>query len=355
MSSETHFAAGFGPKALRKSLSTMKFSLLALLSIIGYCSVAAANPYLAKPGERPIHTRIATCAVSGGFAHLYTALENHLFDKYGFKMEHVFIRGSSASLAALMADEIQFLYCAADATIPALASGIDAKLVAAPLVKLPYVLVTRRDVRRLEDLKGKSLGVARAGDLSDRLSRMMVKKFNIPDVTMRPIGGSQNERYQAMAANLVQGIVITPPLDVRAKNDGFNVTFRLIDMDIPFIYSSLHASSREIRERPETVQHMVAAFAEAIYFTDKYPAKAKAAIAKIMRIKDEEALQVAYNVYTKDIVERHMVVPGTAVAESVELHRSLGTPIKRRAEELYDNSFVYNLEKSGYLKELWGR
>ena len=54
------------------------------------------------------------------------------FRKYGFKMEHVFIRGSSASLAALMADEIQFLYCAADATLPALAAGVDVKLVAAP-------------------------------------------------------------------------------------------------------------------------------------------------------------------------------------------------------------------------------
>jgi len=152
---------------------------------------AAANPYLARPGERPIHIRIATCAVSGGFAHLYTALENNLFDKYGFKTEHVFIRGSASSLAALMADEIRFLYCAADETIPSLATGVDVKLVAAPLLKLPYALVTRKEIRRLQDLKGKSLGVARAGDLSDRLSRLLVKKFNIADVVMRPIGGAR--------------------------------------------------------------------------------------------------------------------------------------------------------------------
>src|ERR1044071_8418748 len=277
---------------------------LALLALGASRARAFANPYLAKPGERPTSIRIATCAVSGGFAHLYTALENHLFDKYGFKMEHVSIRGSGASLAALMADEIQFLYCAADATLPSLAAGVDVKLVAAPLVKLPYVLITRKEIRRMEDLKGKAMGVARPGDLSDRLSRAMVKKFNIPDVTMRPIGGSQSERYQAMVANLVQGVVLTPPLDVRAKNDGFNVLFRLIDLDIPFIYSSLHASSRLIRERPEAVQRMVAAFAESINFVDKNPGKAKASIAKAMRVKDEEALQVSYNVYAKDIVDR---------------------------------------------------
>ncbi len=333
----------------------LRLCAAALLALLAIPVSSRANPYLAKPAERAIPIRIATCAVSGGFAHLYTALENHLFDKYGFKMEHVFIRGSGASLAALMADEIQFLYCAADATLPALAAGVDVKLVAAPLIKLPYVLVTRKEIRRMEELKGKSLGVARAGDLSDRLSRLLVKKLNVPDVTMRPIGGSQTERYQAMAANIVQGVVITPPLDVRAKNEGYTVLYRLIDLDIPFIYSSLHATSRLIRERPETVQRMVAAFAEAISFTDRNPAKAKAAISKIMRVKDEEALEVSYRVYTRDIVDRHMIVPAQAVADSVELQRSLGMPIKRPADQLYDNSFVNHLDKSGFLKELWGR
>jgi NitT/TauT family transport system substrate-binding protein len=329
--------------------------LLSLLALGGLATTGGANPYLAKTGERPINIRIATCAVSGGFAHLYTALENNLFDKYGFRMEHVFIRGSGRALVALMADEIQFLYCAADATIPSLAGGSEVKLVATPLIKLPYVLVARKEIRKVEDLKGKSMGVARAGDLSDRLSRMVAKKLGIPDVTIRPIGGSQSERYQAMAANIVQAVVIPSPLDVRARNDGFNVLLRLINLDIPFVYSSVHASSRAIRERPEMVQRMVAAFAEAIHFVDNNPRKTKAVISKVMRVKDNEALEVAYNVYTKDIVDRRMIVPSTAVAESVELHRRLGSPVKRKAEELYDNSFVNNLEKSGFQRELWGR
>ena len=341
-------------RLLRRPLHFAHRATLVIVSALLIAAVAHANPYLAKPGERGINIRIATCAVSGGFIHLYTALQNNLFDKYGFKMEHVYIRGSGPSVAALTADEIQFLYCAADATLPSLAAGIDVKLVAAPLVKLPFVLVTRKEIRRVEDLKGKSLGVVRAGDLSDRLSRILVKKFNVPDVTMRPIGGSQSERFQAMAANIVQGVVIAPPLDVRAKNEGYNVTYRLIDLDIPFIYSSLHASTRSIKERPEIVQRMVAAFAEAIHYADKHPAKAKAAIAKVMRVKDEEALQVSYNVYTKDIVDRRMIVSGTTVADSVELLRSLGIPVKRKAEEIYDNSFVHHLEKSGFQKDLWG-
>jgi ABC-type nitrate/sulfonate/bicarbonate transport system substrate-binding protein len=153
----------------------MKIGLLAfLISLFPF--VAFANPYLPKPGERPLSMRVSTCAVSGGFMHLYTALDNGLFDKYGVKLENIFIRGSAQNLVALASDEVQFTYCAADGTIPGLASGVDAKLVASPLVKLPYVLVARKEIKRPEDLKGKSLGIARAGDLSDRLSRAVVKK-----------------------------------------------------------------------------------------------------------------------------------------------------------------------------------
>jgi NitT/TauT family transport system substrate-binding protein len=319
-------------------------------------SVSFANPYLPKPGEKILSFRISTCAVSGGFIHLYTALDNGLFDKYGMKFENIFIRGSGPNLSALAGDEVQFTYCASDAIIPGMAAGIDAKIVASPLVKLPYVLVTRKEIKRPEDLKGKALGIARAGDLSDRLSRAVVKKLGLaPDaVTIRPIGGSQGERYQAMAAGIVHGVIITPPLDVRAKNEGYNVMYRLIDLNIPFIYSSLHTSYKMLRERPEMVQRMVAAFAEIIYFVEKNPDKAKASIGKAMRTSDQQALQSAYDVYAREILDRTMLVPGKAVADTVELARESGSPVRRKPEEIYDNSFVNNLEKSGFMKEIWG-
>jgi NitT/TauT family transport system substrate-binding protein len=315
-----------------------------------------ANPFLPRAGEPPIMLRIATSAVTGGFVHLYTGLENGIFEKYGLKCEHVYIRGQSPALAALANDQVQFNYGAADGSLPGLAAGVDAKFIASPLVKLPYVMVARKDIRRPEDLKGKSIGVTRPGDLSARLSRQVVRKFGLTtdDVTIHPIGGSQQERYQAMVGNVVQAILVTPPLDVRAKSDGFNVIYRLIDLDIPFIYSSLITNYRMLRDRPETVQRMVAALAETVYFVEKNPEKAKAAIAKAMRVKDEEALQSSYNVYAKEIVDRTMLVPGKSISEAVEIARDSGTIIRKKPEELYDNSFAINLEKSGFLKELWG-
>jgi NitT/TauT family transport system substrate-binding protein len=315
-----------------------------------------ANPYLAKPGEAPINVRVATCAVSGGFIHLYTALDNNLFDKYGIKANPIYIRGSSISLAATSTDEVQFLYCAADATIPGMATGLDAKLIGAPLVGLPYVLLARKDIKRPEDLKGKNIGVTRPGDLSFRLTRAVLKKFNLTEdeVKIRPIGGSQSERYNAMVQDIIQAILVTPPLEVRGKRDGFNMIYRLQELNLPFIYSSLHTNSKTIQVRPLLVQRFVAAMAEAVQFVEKNPDKAKAAVGNALKQKDPEVLQSSYDAYAKTIVNRRLVVPASQVADAVEVARQTETNIRRKPAEIFDNRFAEDLEKTGFLREIWG-
>jgi NitT/TauT family transport system substrate-binding protein len=318
-------------------------------------AVARANPFLAKSGEAPTTIHVATCAVSGGFVHLYTAMDNGIFDKYAIKVEHKFISGSAMNLAALSADEISFLYCAADGTIPGLASGVDGKLIASPLIGLPYVLLAQKDIKRLEDLKGKNIGVSRAGDLDDRLMKTMLKKFNLTaDVAIRPMGGSQPERYNAMMAGIIQAAPVTPPLDARGKKDGLNVIYNLKELNLPFIYSSVHTNPKTMKERPQLVQRFVAAMAESVYFAEKNPDKAKISLSKVLKIPEMDILQSAYDTYAVSLINRSMIVPANALAEAVDVARETGTNVRKKPAELYDNSFAEQLAKSGFLKELWG-
>src|SRR4030095_10991451 len=186
-----------------------------------------ANPYLAKAGEPVIKARVGTCAVTGGFIHLYTAFDNPVFDKYGITPEHVVLRGGVVAMAALASDEIQFLYCNADTNIARIATGADGKLVASPLLGLPYVVLARRDIKKPADLKGKSIGVTRPGDLPYRLARAFLKKSNLTEaeVTLRPLGGTPTERYSALLQDIVQATLIQPPLDVQGRKDGFNAIY----------------------------------------------------------------------------------------------------------------------------------
>ena len=330
--------------------------ILIPLQLLMTTALAEANPYLAKPGEKPVAIRMSNCAVSGGFTHMYAAVDARLLEKYGLRTELIYIQGSGPGLTALTTNEIQFLYCAGDATIPGLASGVEVKLVGSPLVGMPYMLLARKDIKRVEDLKGKSIGYSRPGQVDHRLARAVLRKFNLSEseVALRPIGGSQPERYRAMQQDIVQAIPVPPPLDVRGKKDGFQVIYNLNDLGLPFIYSSLHTNATMLANQRETVQRFVAAMAEAIHFVEKNPEKAKGSLSKVLKLTDQDSLQSAYDAYAKALVNRRMVVPANMVAAAVDVARELGTNIKRKAPEIFDNSFAEHLDKSGFLRELWG-
>jgi NitT/TauT family transport system substrate-binding protein len=329
--------------------------IFAVLFICATDEFANANPYLAKAGEPAVKIRVGTCAVTGGFIHLYAALDNRVFDKYGIGVEHVVLRGGAVAMAALGSDEIQFLYCNADINIVRIATGADGKLVASPLVGLPYALLARSDIKKPADLKGKAIGVTRPGDFTYRLGSAVLKRFNLTekDVILRPLGGTPTERYNALLQDIVQATLIQPPLDVRGKKDGFNVIYYLNDLGLPFIYSSLFTNSRTLKDRPLVVQRFIAALAETVYLVEKNPQQAKAAVGKILSIKDPEVLQSAYDAYAIRLINRGMIVPPKLVADTIKMAREEGTAIRKKPAEIFDNTFVENLEKSGFLKELW--
>jgi NitT/TauT family transport system substrate-binding protein len=321
-----------------------------------YTGIGWANPYAAKLGEPAVKVRIGACAVTGGFIHLYAALDNHLFEKYGIQAEPVVVRGGSVAMAGLASDEISFLYCNADANIVRIGAGADGKLVASPLVGLPYVILARKDIKGPLDLKGKRIGVTRPGDFPYRLAKEFLKKFNLSEkeVTLATVGGTPTERYTALVQDMFQATLIQPPLDARGKKDGFNVIYNLNDLGLPFIYSSLFTNSKTLNDRPAVVQKAVAALAESVYFVEKNPEQGMAAVGRTLRLKDPDTLRSAYEAYAINLINRRMIVPAQMVADTLDLARQEGTVIRRKVNEIFDNRFVDNLAKSGFMKELWG-
>ena len=332
-----------------------RFTRVLCLTVLLLPALAHSNPYLPKPGEAPVTVYVSTCAVTGGFIHLYTALDQKIFEKYGINVKHVVIRGgTNVNLAALGTDEVQFLYCAADSTIPGMATGRDATLIASPLVGLPYLIIARKEIRTVQDLRGKTIGVGTVAGLPYQLLKAFVKKFGLEDMQIRPLGGSQPERYNALLQGIIHAGPFTPPMDARGRKDGFNIVYHLNDLGLPAIYSSVHTNAKTIRERRLTVQRFVAAIAESVRLVEDNPEKAKAAVAKALKVNDEAVLQSSYDAYAKRHINRRLVVPANAVAESVEVARENGFKVTKRAADLIDGSFVDNLDKSGFLKDLWG-
>jgi hypothetical protein len=139
-----------------------------------------------------------------------------------------------------------------------------------------------------------------------------------------------------------------------AVTGGFNVIYNLNDLGFPFIYSSLFTNSRTLKERPAVVQKVVAALAESVHFVERNPEPAMASVGKILRIKDADTLRSAYDAYAKNLINRRMTVPAKMVAETLEIAREDGAVLRRKPKEIFDNTFVDDLETSGFMRELWG-
>ena len=72
-------------------------------------------------------------------------------------------------------------------------------------------------------------------------------KFATSAVPVKP-------RLQRVATGFGTATMVTPPLDARAKRDGFNVIYHLDDLNLPrstVAFSPMTECSRTARDRPE--------------------------------------------------------------------------------------------------------
>jgi hypothetical protein len=63
---------------------------------------------------------------------------------------------------------------------------------------------------------------------------------------------------------------------------------------------------------------------------------------------------VFWNVNFEEVLDCTMIAAGTPAPRDSRLARDIGTNVRKKPEEIYDNSFVLHLEKSGFTKEIWG-
>ena len=88
-----------------------------------------------------------------------------------------------------------------------------------------YQLITRPEIRRPEDLRGKVIGIGRYGAAADWALRLILRKLGInehKDVEIiQAGGGGPATRLGAMEAKKLDATVIDSPQTVQARRLGF--------------------------------------------------------------------------------------------------------------------------------------
>jgi len=146
-------------------------------------------------------------------------------------------------------------------------AGLPVRIVMTAMDGSDHVLVTAPGIKRVEDLKGKTIGISSFGGTPHSEVVMIMRKYGLnpdKDVTFLQIGGSSS-RYTALESGSVQAVMLVPPFNKMARLRGFNELLSFNDvMQIPLGGLAVHTD--RIKERPDEIVKMIKAVLKSIQF-----------------------------------------------------------------------------------------
>ena len=311
-----------------------------------------ALPNLAMARDRLAH---GYSSASGVFAGLWVAQEGKIFEKYDIDSHLVLIASGSLMVQAMLGGELPIAGAAGSAAVDASLGGADIVMFGS-MVKVPaFYIMALPDIKAVDDLRGKTVGVTRFGSSTDFTMRYVLRKQGLEpgkDVTIIQTG----DLFAAAAMLRTRAIVAAPfssPTNLRAEEAGARVLMNMGKAGVYFPHDAFMARRSFINANTDLVRRFLKAYAEAVHrlFTDKE--LSKRAIAKYARANDTKTLDTVYQ-YALDYVDKIPYNTREGIQEVLN-QAAVRNPKARDAkpEAFYDDRYVKELDDQGFYKQLW--
>ena len=234
---------------------------------------------------------------------------------------------------------------------------MDTVLIATATPGLLFYLVTRKEIRNANDLKGKRIGASRPGTDSDLAARVAVQKLGLSEKDVSILSmGTDAERLSAMTQGVADGTVVTIGGYVAAQKLGFHSILDLSQLNIPYEAASLITTRSLIKENPDMVGKFARGFVAAIQYAQGHREFTLKVLSKYMRTSDQEVLSASYDYYVGRIIPRTPYVSEKGLQAVIDYirQRNPQTPAAK-AQDFMDNRFIKELDESGFIKALYAR
>lgn len=277
---------------------------------------------------------------------VWMAKEIGAFEKYGIQADLIFISSGPVVMQALIGGDLHIGNGATNAVINAVLNGAPIIGVAGTANRPYHRLWVQPEINRLEDLRGKTLGVTRFGSITDNLSRILLRKHGLEgSVSVRQLGGTL-EVGAAFQQRAIAGAVTSDlrvPASVAPK-----ILLRLVDLGIPYSMNLLAVSRDYYRRNPETVEGMVRSYAEGVAALNQQKERALKVIAKYARLSDAKNIEDHYQ-DSVTYLERLPLAEPEALSTILEFIGKKGTPL----ETFVDNAITDRMVREGFIDRLY--
>ncbi|HVO94180.1 MAG TPA: ABC transporter substrate-binding protein [Terriglobales bacterium] len=280
----------------------------------------------------------------------WIALESGLFKKYDLDFRLVFIPSSPVATAATLNGDVEIGVTGAIGNVRAFVQGsTDLVFIAGIKNILTHNVLGKPDMKSVEDLRGKKVGVGRFGGNTHYFIIQALKRLGMDaskDIQTIQTGGGP-ETVAALLSGSVDAAAIVAPGDFVAASKGYRYLIKGADLRIPYGATSIVTLRSLINKRGPVIGRFMRTMADASKIMHSDKAFVYKVLGKYLRITDTKVLDAAYQSEIAAL-EKRLEIHDAAIQASLDEI----APIDPRAKaikpaEMIDRRYLVELEKSG--------
>lgn len=321
--------------------------LLCWIQIAGYFFFGAV-----AGAQEPRKIKIGYPAISYNQIHIWIAKDAGIFRRHGLDAEVIFFRGGQMATQALVAGDPPIVNIGT--VVQAGLQGHDVLLIASSESSYNYSVVAKPGMSRVEQLKGKRLGVSGFGSASHNAALILLKRFNLEagkDVAL-VVAGPTMERLAAVDTGRIDATILTPSETPRARRQGLVEVYDMLELGIEVQGNGFATSRSFIKSQRATALSALRAYVEAIHFIGRNKEESKRIAAKYMRTNEPDVLDATYEWFVKRVAKRpYPTLKGIQYLLD-ELAPAIPQAKTAKPEQFVDLSLLQQLERDGFFAEM---
>lgn len=316
-------------------------------------SASGAATATAKP--QPVSLKFNWTAVSGASSGLWTAFEAGYFKDENLDVSLEHIASSSTAVAALLSKQIQFTHLDGEVDVDANLTGGNIRMIYGITNKLVFSVMSKPDITKPDQLKGKKLGITKIGSSTDTAGRLALSIWKLkPDADVTFIGLSEVPQiFTALTTGAVDAGVVSPPTVYRAKDAHFYELINLATDGPDWPSVGIGATEDYIKANPDVVTRVIRAYSKGVWRFKTDKAFALPVLQKYLGVKDQSILERTWTDFSKYLASPPYVVGFPNV---LKRYAEEGKDVSKIKEsDLVDTTAVKQLDDSGFYKQLYGK
>jgi len=299
--------------------------------------------------------RIAYVAPSVTLSLPWVAKELGILAKHDLAAEILLITGSPRLVQSLIAGDVDVAFAGVTALTRARVAGADVAILGAVANLSSQKLLVGRNskIRRLEEVKGSTIGVSQYGSEADTFARNALARAGLrpdKDVTIIQLGGHPQVAAAMVAGKIEVGALAGLPA-LTVERSGGRLLSSAVELKI-LSPSGTFATTRGYIQRKRTVvERLTRSFVEAVHYLKTNRSGSIALLQKYFGGLSAEESAYLYDEQA-DLLER-LPAPNDKALQAV-LDRENDAKLKTMSPaDFVDASFFREIEKSGLIEQLY--